>query len=149
MTNKWVDDVIKMELRRRGNNAKIERFNMMLEELDEFLESNTPWDELDALIDLIWFAIGTAVQKNYPIAEAWDLVARANHAKITGTTKRGMMVDFKKPEGWIAPDLRKLFAWSRAAYERGGCKFCELLVDGACTYDPDDCCAAPPCEGKR
>lgn len=105
-----VSDVKQFEKKVKGLNTLDERYEMMKEELEEFYFANTEWDHLDALVDLIWFAIGTAVQQGWPIEKAWDRVAKANNSKVPGVTKRGMKVDMMKPEGWKPPDIRGLFA---------------------------------------
>jgi len=116
-----------------------ERIECMLEELTEFadasgLEFQTQHDEdqiapdkinisvrrlqgrladqADALVDLVYFAIGTAVMMGLPWQALWDDVQRANMEKVPGPTKRGHRRDLMKPPGWRGPDGAVILAGS-------------------------------------
>lgn len=99
-----------------------ERIECMQEELDEFKKAVAEQDfpeQADALIDLVYFAKGTAVMMGLPWADLWDDVQRANMAKVRGVGKRGHAVDMVKPEGWKKPDgetILKNAGWHRADY---------------------------------
>lgn len=83
-----------------------ERAECLLEELDEFKEAVESQDlaaQADALVDLVYFALGTANMMGLPWQELWDDVHRANMAKERGVGKRGHLVDCIKPEGWKGP----------------------------------------------
>lgn len=62
---------------------------------------------LDALVDQVYVALGTADQHGFDFREAWRRVHRANMAKERCTrpeqSKRGNTLDLFKPEGWTAP----------------------------------------------
>ena len=84
-----------------------------LEELDEFnlaADSDDVPGMFDALIDLVYVALGTAHILNLPWEAGWDQVQRANMAKVRAAkdgsdSKRGSGWDVVKPDGWRAPDL--------------------------------------------
>lgn len=64
----------------------------------------------DALVDLAYVAIGTAVGWGINFDECWHQVHAANmrkeRAKPDGSnSKRGNGLDIVKPEGWIGPDI--------------------------------------------
>ena len=63
---------------------------------------------LDALVDLVYVAVGTAEYHGFPFAEAWRRVQAANMAKVRAASaadsKRGHAMDVVKPPGWVAPD---------------------------------------------
>ena len=83
-----------------------ERIEFLDEELLEFrraVEVQDLSEQADALIDLVYVAIGTADMLGLPWDELWADVQRANMAKERGTTKRGHAVDVTKPKGWIPP----------------------------------------------
>lgn len=80
-----------------------ERARFLQEELNEFLESKTLDLQADALIDLVYVAMGTGVMMGIPWEALWDDVQRANMAKVRGTTHRGNLVDVCKPPGWVPP----------------------------------------------
>ena len=107
----WVDDLRAFQAKFPADykNSLQEREAMMREELQEFHDAVSEAQCLDAIVDLIYFAIGTAVQFGWPLNEAWNLVHEANMQKIVGETKRGFKVDMKKPEGWKPPDIEGLF----------------------------------------
>lgn len=84
----------------------------MQEELDEYQDAYDRHDQLDALVDLVVFALGTAERQGFleSFEEAFDRVMTANCAKQIGrNTKRGnFQIDLIKPSGWTAPDLSDL-----------------------------------------
>jgi predicted HAD superfamily Cof-like phosphohydrolase len=57
------------------------RIGFMVDELMEFMEAETVEDQADAMIDLIYFALGTLVNTGVNPAELWDIVHQANMAK--------------------------------------------------------------------
>jgi len=65
--------------------------------------------QLDALVDLSVFAIGTAERQGMNFHEGWKRVMEANNnkelAKSSEDSKRSFKIDLVKPEGWKAPDL--------------------------------------------
>lgn len=61
-------------------------------------------DALDALVDLVVVALGTAVLHKYPFDEAWTEVLAANLQKVVGAGKRGTSFDLVKPSGWKPPN---------------------------------------------
>lgn len=88
------------------------RIAAMQEELNEYEFSNRKEDELDALVDLVVFALGTAERQGMldVFREAYSRVMAANMTKELGPNdKRGSFeLDLVKPEDWVAPDLRDL-----------------------------------------
>lgn len=97
----------------------LERIACMKEELQEFATACADHDfpgMADALIDLVVFAKGTAVQLGLPWAELWEDVMRANMAKERGVGKRGHKVDLVKPPGWHGPKTEEILerhGWKR------------------------------------
>lgn len=99
------------------------RHKFMQEELDEFMEG---WHEgdhakmFDALIDLVYVAMGTAHLNGYPWEQGWLLVQAANMTKVRAAadgsdSKRGSSFDVVKPPNWKAPDIKSLlesYGWS-------------------------------------
>ena len=83
-----------------------ERIDFLQEELDEFKKACDEQDlaeQADALVDLVYVALGTANMLGLPFDELWSDVQRANMAKKRGVGKRGHLVDCIKPEGWVGP----------------------------------------------
>lgn len=109
-----------------------ERIEFMQEELNEFVEGcglvaitttdspGTPVlayeddgdqdlaKQADALVDLVYVALGTAVMLGLPWDWLWNDVQRANMAKVRGRTKRGHAVDVTKPPDWQGPQTQRI-----------------------------------------
>jgi len=87
----------------------------MLEELIEYLQAVRDCDlagQFDALVDLTYFAVGTAEGHKFPFNDGWDLVHASNmskeRAESNGESKRFSKWDVVKPHGFVAPDLKLL-----------------------------------------
>lgn len=104
------------------------RRKFMQEELDEYAEFQEMLEsallkrdeksiafclekQFDALIDLVYVALGTAYLQGFPWGKGWDRVQKANMAKVRairaeeGATDSGRAktYDVVKPAGWVAP----------------------------------------------
>tara|TARA_R100000951_G_scaffold106031_1_gene100225 strand:+ start:5515 stop:5889 length:375 start_codon:yes stop_codon:yes gene_type:complete len=96
------------------NATRDERIRHMLEEIAEYKEAKSVADEFDALIDLIYLAIGTARMQGLDLEVGWDRVHQANMRKVKKeiTDDYGNISEYKsgitKPEGWEKPDLTDL-----------------------------------------
>jgi predicted HAD superfamily Cof-like phosphohydrolase len=77
----------------------------MLEEIDEFIESDNITDQADAMIDLIYFALGTLVEMGVKPQKLFDIVHEANMTKLWEDGKPRYNSDGKtiKPPGWQDP----------------------------------------------
>jgi predicted HAD superfamily Cof-like phosphohydrolase len=69
----------------------------------------------DALIDLVYVALGTALLMGYPWPAGWQLVQRANMMKVRAArdgsdSARNSGWDVVKPPGWTPPDIEGLLA---------------------------------------
>lgn len=91
------------------------RLKFLQEELNEFKEAMATGREdlaFDALLDLVYVAMGTAHHLGYPWQEGWDLVQAANmmkeRAERSEQSERGGTWDVVKPEGWQPPDIKGL-----------------------------------------
>jgi len=88
------------------------RITCMEEELGEYIAAETKEDELDALLDLVVFAIGTADRQGMlqVFEEGFERVMQANCRKEAGPNKKrnSFALDLRKPQGWKAPDLSDL-----------------------------------------
>lgn len=98
------------------------RSDFMQEELNEFWIACNPSYNMkpdlakaaDALIDLVYVAMGTAVMMGLPWQELWNEVQRANMEKVRARadgadSKRGSALDVVKPPGWRPPDIEAVF----------------------------------------
>jgi Phosphoribosyl-ATP pyrophosphohydrolase len=93
----------------------LERIQCMQEELNEFTKgavNQNLADQADALIDLVYFAIGTSNMLGLPWEALWNDVQRANMAKEAGIGKRGHQVDCIKPPGWVGPQTEQILAYA-------------------------------------
>ena len=81
------------------------RYAWMKEEIDEFIESNAIEDQADAMIDLIYFALGTMVELGVKPEKIFDIVHDANMSKLGSDGKPifNEMGKVAKPAGWQDP----------------------------------------------
>ena len=91
------------------------RLKFLNEELNEYERALQLADyegQLDALVDLVYVAMGTAAMQGYNFAEAWRRVHAANMSKVRAKSKdhskRNSEYDVVKPKDWKAPCLKNL-----------------------------------------
>lgn len=83
----------------------LSRSGMMGEELVEFVLACADGSldgAADALVDMVVFALGTAVMMGLPWQELFEDVQRANTSKVREATARSRY-DLTKPPGWKGP----------------------------------------------
>ena len=84
----------------------LSRGKWMNEEVAEFLIADSIYEQADAMIDLMYFALGTLVEMGLEADELFDIVQTANMAKLWPdgkphyNPKDGKVI---KPEGWEDP----------------------------------------------
>lgn len=87
------------------------RADLMAEEVREYRHAKTYIDQIDAIVDLLYFAYGTLVEmgiRDTTAEKCFQLVHDANMAKLGPDGKpiyneRGKVM---KPQGWIGPEDR-------------------------------------------
>lgn len=83
------------------------RIAFMQEEINEMKSADCPEDVVDAIIDLMYVAIGTLELFKVDTQLAWDTVHDANMAKIPGFNENRPnefgFPDLIKPAGWKPP----------------------------------------------
>lgn len=92
------------KLTRLTENRKDIRSDWMDEELTEYYEANTLIDEVDGLIDELYFVFGTLCEHgltNEQVEKCFDAVHTANMKKVAHTNKKKKVL---KPEDWISPE---------------------------------------------
>lgn len=107
------------------NNNELINFRtaFLMEELAEYTNAITKKDAagaLDALVDIVYIALGTAWLYNLPFEKAWNEVQKANMSKIRAkdkTGKRGTKFDVIKPKDWKAPNIEKIIEEEREINE--------------------------------
>lgn len=102
------------------------------EELQEYKDACAAGDmpkAFDALMDLAWVAIGTALYHRFPWSPGWREVKRANMDKVPndGTFVKernkhlppgSVGTDIMKPEGWIGPKIEEVLRDHVYVYHR-------------------------------
>jgi predicted HAD superfamily Cof-like phosphohydrolase len=86
-----------------------QRVGFLEEELEELEVAHANRDMVgvaDALADLVYVAIGTAHMMGIDFEQVFKAVHAANMQKLRGITKRGMVYDAIKPEGWVGPEAK-------------------------------------------
>lgn len=91
-----------------------ERYGFMKEELDEFLWAKTDVDQADAMLDLIYLALGTMVEMGIRPENLFEIVHKANMSKLWEDGKprveNGKIVKpphFKKPEPELEEEIKR------------------------------------------
>jgi len=92
------------------------RRNFLFEELEEYLTAHHERNlekQLDALVDLIYVAAGTAYLQGFDLDEALRRVHAANMLKVKAqndaeSARGNGTFDVVKPPGWLPPDLSDL-----------------------------------------
>lgn len=81
------------------------RYKWMLEEINEFKEAADIYEQADAMIDLMYFALGTLVEMGVKPDKLFEIVHSANMDKLWSDGKPHYNEDGKtiKPEGWKDP----------------------------------------------
>ena len=81
------------------------RSKWMAEEVEEFRSATTVEDQADAMIDLLYFALGTLVELGIEGEPLFHIVQRANMAKLWPDGKAHLDADGKvqKPPTWRDP----------------------------------------------
>ncbi|MCL1858365.1 MAG: hypothetical protein FWF92_03945 [Oscillospiraceae bacterium] len=85
------------------------RVEFMREEIQEFIDSKNIYDQADAMIDLIYFALGTLVEMGVKPKEIFDIVHEANMTKIWSDGKVHYREDngkVIKPPEWEDPYVK-------------------------------------------
>ncbi|MDR2052546.1 MAG: HAD family hydrolase [Treponema sp.] len=82
------------------------RGKWMQEELDEFYAAKNIYEQADAMIDLIYFALGTLVEMGVEPDEIFEIVHHANMSKLwpDGTPRYKDDGKTLKPPGWQDPE---------------------------------------------
>ena len=98
-----------------------ERVAFMQEELNEFIEAAKTQDltkQADALVDLVYVTLGTAVMLGLPWHALWKIVHQANLKKERRVSLTGDHHDVVKPIHWIPPEGALTHALRAAGYVR-------------------------------
>lgn len=82
-------------------------------ETDEALARHDIVGVADGLADVIYVAVGTALEFGIPLDRIWAEVQRTNMAKadpLTGKVRRREDGKVLKPEGWSPPQIAQIIA---------------------------------------
>jgi len=88
------------------------RGKLLTEEFKEYIDAECDNDLVevaDALADIIYIALGTAVSYGIPLDKVFEEVHRSNMAKLVdGKVLRREDGKIRKPEGWTPPDIKSI-----------------------------------------
>lgn len=91
------------------------RIKCLQEEVQEFVEAENLPEQIDALVDLVVFALGTAERMGVVWEWHWNEVLIANMrkelCKTNSESKRDFHLDLKKPDDWTEPNHTKILEW--------------------------------------
>ena len=80
------------------------RYKWMHEEIDEFIDADNIYDQADAMIDLMYFALGTLVEMGVKPAKLFEIVHKANMTKLwDGKPRYNEDGKTVKPPCWVDP----------------------------------------------
>lgn len=85
------------------------RKNIIKEEYEELIEAMERGDlpEIaDAICDLTYVILGTAVSYGMDVRPVWDAVQKTNMAKVGGGEREDGKI--LKPDGWTPPPVKEL-----------------------------------------
>lgn len=117
------------------------------EELSEFELATSAADQADAIVDLMYFALGRLVEMGVAGRAAFEEVHAANMRKVRGQLSKrpnSLGYDGLKPPGWRAPDVEGLLSVRLRDVRRlqavGGLTRPKLLVLGYARHGKDTVC---------
>lgn len=98
------------------------RYTWMLEELNEFLQADEVVEQADAMIDLMYFALGTLVEMGVRPNELFGIVHAANMSKLwpDGKPHYNAMGKTVKPADWQDPHEKLRLAIERMQAQADG-----------------------------
>lgn len=108
---------IPTEPRRLSPERKKFGTNHMVEEINEFSLSEDIDTEVDALIDLVYVALGRLIEMGVAPMPVFEEVHKMNMMKRRGTLSKrpgSLGHDAIKPEGWTPPDLKPFLTVTQA-----------------------------------
>lgn len=96
------------------------RWKLVDEEVNKELKPAMDAEDLvgiaDAIADSIYVLVGTAIEYGIPLDYVWRAVQAANMAKVdpaTGKVRKREDGKVLKPEGWVAPDIKRIIEGRR------------------------------------
>lgn len=112
--------------RQLEHDRAIKRYYWMREEIDEFIQANEIVEQADAMIDVIYFALGTLVEMGVLPDKLFDIVQEANMAKLWPDGEPHYNKDGKtiKPSTWEDPHNAlemEIVRQYEEAHETNGC----------------------------
>lgn len=102
------------------------RARWLAEEIEEFRRANTLEEQADAIVDLLYFALGTMVEMGVDAAPLFEIVHRANMTKLwpDGKPRFGGDGKVQKPSTWHDPGEALRQEIARQAAEVGATAAC-------------------------
>ena len=127
---------------RLGEARKEWALDALNDEVGEFFAAETLEDEVDALVDLSYFALGRLVEMGVVPGAVFDEVHEANMRKRRGELSKrpnSLGFDAVKPEGWTGPELLPYLSLDRSDIRAMyGVKLAEReLAEAAQTLDAE------------
>ncbi len=94
--------------------ARIDFISEELLELEDAVKAGDDLEQIDALIDIAYVAMGTAALSGFNWERHWNEVHAANMRKVAGSNDKrpDLPYDLVKPEGWMVPDHDKVVQMS-------------------------------------
>jgi len=117
--NKWQKDVLDFhekfdcvrhekptEILQHYARLRVDLIKEELEELEDGIGQDNIVEVADAITDLLYVVLGTAVAYGIDVEPLWEEVHKTNMAKEVGRKREdGKII---KPPGWVPPDIEGL-----------------------------------------
>ncbi|MGB3478560.1 MAG: hypothetical protein WBB67_05315 [bacterium] len=109
----------------------MKRYKWMFEELEEFKNSKNIYEQVDSMIDLLYFVLGTLVEIGIRPYKPFEIVHKANMRKLWPNNKPHYNIDGKviKPNNWKDPyeeikeEIDRQVASKRTRYTKSRYKY--------------------------
>lgn len=111
------------------------RLELLSEEVSELVRAMSAGDIVeisDALADIIYIVVGTAVAYNIPLDQVWGEVHRSNMDKIdpvTNKIERSPTGKILKPDGWQGPRIAQIIENAIRAHQPAKVQLNDVPVD--------------------
>lgn len=117
--NKWQKDVLDFHKKfgcdisyiptivsKKQSKLRLDLIKEETKELKQGMKDGDIVEVADALADLIYVTLGTAVAYGIDLEPIWNEVHKTNMAKVGGNKRKDGKI--LKPAGWIKPDIESI-----------------------------------------
>lgn len=119
------------------------RVRLLKEEYDEYTQGELDGDMTqiaDALADMTYIIVGTALIYGIPLDQVWNAVQQANMAKFVDGVRVREDGKILKPVGWKPPNISGILIQAGMNPQNGNCPECGTALNfGGVTFECPNC----------